>query len=442
MNDPNGLIHWQGRYHLFYQHHPHGAYWSDMHWGHAASPDLVHWTHLPVALAPTPGGPDKDGCFSGCAVADGGVPTLVYTGVRPEVQCLATSADGLITWQKYPANPVIAAPPEGLAITGFRDPYVWRDGDAWYMALGSGVEGVGGMVLLYCSPDLVRWEYLGPLCTGDKARSGEMWECPNLVSLGERHVLIVSPYAKVLYFSGRYAGHRFRPEVQGVVDWGHFYAPQVFTDAQGRRIMFGWVTEGRNTEAQRAAGWSGVMSLPRLLSLRPDGLLGMEPAPELQALRGRHHHAQGVALAAGAYHPLEVAGNSLEIVALFEPGDARRLGLEVRCSPDGAERTAILYDQAEAWLGVRREHSSLCSDVEREAQGGPFALADGEPLRLHLFLDRSLLEVYANGRFCLTSRIYPTRADSLGLRLFAGGGAARLSRLDVWLMSSIWVQRD
>ena len=103
MNDPNGLIYWKGHYHLFYQYVPNDPPWETKHWGHAVSTDLVHWLDLPVALAPTPGGPDQDGCFSGCAVNHDGVPTLIYTGVRGEHQlpCLATSPDDLITWQKY-----------------------------------------------------------------------------------------------------------------------------------------------------------------------------------------------------------------------------------------------------------------------------------------------------------------------------------------------------
>jgi len=135
MSDPNGLMQWRGQYHLFYQHHPHSPLWGPMHWGHAASHDLVHWTHLPIALAPTPDGPDADGCWSGCAVDHDGVPTLVYTGVRStdgrpyrESVCLATSADELQTWTKYAGNPVIPASPEGLEVLGFRDPCVWREG--------------------------------------------------------------------------------------------------------------------------------------------------------------------------------------------------------------------------------------------------------------------------------------------------------------------------
>jgi len=122
MNDPNGLIQWRGQYHLFYQHNPGCPCWGTMHWGHAVSENLVHWTDLPIALAPTPGGPDADGCWSGCAVDNDGIPTLIYTGVFPQRQCIATSTDDLLTWEKHAGNPVIAAPPEGLDVTGFRDP--------------------------------------------------------------------------------------------------------------------------------------------------------------------------------------------------------------------------------------------------------------------------------------------------------------------------------
>src|SRR5262249_42399092 len=159
-------------------------------------PDLVHWKHLPIALAPTPGGPDWDGCWTGCLVDDGGVPALVYTGVSPEVQCLARSRDGGLTWEKEP-RAVIDAPPPGLQVAGFRDPCVWKEEGGFMMAVGLGIKGQGGAVLLYRSPDLGRWEYLGPLVTGRK-ELGEMWECPNFFPLGGKHVLLVSVQGTVL----------------------------------------------------------------------------------------------------------------------------------------------------------------------------------------------------------------------------------------------------
>lgn len=123
MNDPNAPVWFQGEYHMFYQYNPKAAQWDTMHWGHATSPDMLHWKHLPIALAPTPGGPDKDGCFTGCMVVENGKPVIVYTGVNPEVQCLARSED-LKAWTKHPGNPIIAAPPPGIDTPGFRDPHV------------------------------------------------------------------------------------------------------------------------------------------------------------------------------------------------------------------------------------------------------------------------------------------------------------------------------
>lgn len=438
MNDPNGLIYWGGEYHLFYQHNPNGPFWGTMHWGHAVSPDLIRWRHLPNALAPTPGGPDKDGCFSGCAVDNDGVPTLVYTGVSPEVQCVATSADGLITWQKHPGNPVIGGPPEGLEVTGFRDPFVWRENGEWRMVVGSGIRGEGGAVLLYRSPDLLRWEYLGPLCTGSGAETGEMWECPNFFPLGDRHVLIVSPVPlkKSLYFIGRYDGARFTPERQGVLDaGGHYYAPLSLVDALGRRVIFGWLWEGRSDAAQRAAGWAGVQSHPRVLTLGEGGDLRTEPLPELSTLRGERRHYQNLSIPPEGVSP-DVSGDCLEIRAEIDPGAARAAGLRLLASPNGEEETLLLYDREAGNLTLDSSRASLSPEVHRGAHATDLPLASGEPIRLRVFLDRSVVEVYANERRCLTGRVYPTRPDSRKVGLIARGGTATCRSLEAWEMAA------
>lgn len=432
MNDPNGLLLWKGETHVFYQYNPNGAFWGTMHWGHAASKDLVHWTHLPVALAPTPGGPDWDGCFSGCAVDNDGVPTFLYTGVSPEVQCLAVSHDDMITWEKYAGNPVIAAPPDG-DVTGFRDPCVWKEGNEWVMLIGSGWKGVGGTALLYTSADLIHWTYQHPLCIGHREETGEMWECPDFFPLGDKHILLVSPVGSntVLYFVGTYADRKFTPEVSGDCDFGrHFYAAKSLADASGRRLLWGWSWEGRTVEAQKAAGWAGVMSLPRELTLRSDNTLGFAPATELQTLRGAHRHFTGALTE-------PVQGDSLEILAEIAPGDAEAFGLRLRAAPDGSEQTLLTYDRATQRLGLHREQSSLSPDVNRDGQSGKLALAPDETLQLHVFLDRSIIEVFANGRACLTSRIYPARTDSLSLEIYSYGGNAEVRSLDIWDIRAI-----
>lgn len=203
--------------------------------------------------------------------------------------------------------------------------------------------------------------------------------------------------------------------------------------------MWGWLRERRTPEAQVAAGWSGVMSLPRVLTLRPDGLLDMEPAPELSALRGAHTHYDNIELSAASSHVLgDVSGDSLEISAEFEPGDATAFGIKLRCSPDNTEYTLVLYDQTNQQLVVDQQHSSLSDSVNRDIQSAALPLAEGERLHLRIFVDHSVVEVFANGHVCITGRIYPTRADSLGVGLFAHNGSVTLISLDVWQMRSIW----
>ena len=478
MNDPNGLIQWEGRYHLFYQYSPE---FGDVppshrtatlkHWGHAVSDDLVHWEHWPVALTPTPGGPDKDGCYSGCAVDNDGVPTLVYTGVFPQCACIATSTDGLVTWTNHPANPVVAAPPAGLAVPGFRDHSVWSEADGWHQVIGSGIRGVGGTALHYTSPDLIHWRYRGQLLMGDAELTGAMWECPDFFPLGNQHVLMVSAHpgaTAVVYCVGPYAAGTYDGVYRGRVDLGTcFYAPQSMDEdgdaraapqipiescgsgtPQGRRLMWGWLREGRPSAAQQAAGWSGALSLPRVLDLDAAGRLWSAPAPELTALRRRRHTFASLDLNGDRSHPLPgVTGAALEIVAEFAPSATGKVGLGVYCSPDGAEQTQVTYNFVNDRLELDCQRSSRDLTTDRGVSGGPLFRDANAPLRLHVFLDGSVIEVFANGRAAAT-RAYPTRSDSVGVTVFGcepRGSECydvpadlRLTSLAAWEMGAIW----
>lgn len=461
MNDPNGLIYWKGQYHLFYQYNPHGPFHGTIHWGHAVSPDLLRWTHLPLALAPTPGGFDEAGCWSGCAFDRDGVPTLMYTGLRIgstadswiEVQCLATGSDDLWTWTKGRANPVIPAPPPGLDIVGFRDPYVWREDEGWACVVGSGIRGSGGTVLLYRSADAVCWDYVGPLWTRDADATeppwtGSMWECPQFFALGDRHVLIFSIWDEgktyyTAYAVGHYNDDRFTPRVVRRFDLGpEYYAPAVMRDEHGRLLVWGWLREGRRKAARREDGWSGVMSLPRVLSLDDDDRLQVAPADELRALGGDHYHVDSLDVDAVAPHQMPVVnGECVEIIAEFDllKSDARSFGLLVRCAPQREEYTAIVYDSVACTLTVDREHASVAPTSYRGAYTATAASEDGALVALHVFLDCSVVEVYLNHCSCLTERIYPTRADSQGVVVFARDGRAHLRTLDLWQMKKIRV---
>lgn len=424
MNDPIPFF-GNGEYHLFYQHNPNGAFWGTMHWGHTVSRDLVRWTELPIALAPTPGGPDQDGCFTGCVVEEGGQFCILYTGIPrleplQQVQCLATSAD-LISWEKHTRNPVIAAPPGGFGDC-FRDPHAWREADGWWMVIGSELPArKGGAALLYRSPDLIHWDYVHPLFVGDAAETGHDFECPDFFPLGDQHVLLTSR-GQTWWHAGRTADHRFTRERWGVVDGGALYAAKTLRDDRGRRILWGWIREERPGEAQKAAGWSGVLSLPRLLTLRPGtrlrvSSLGIDPVPELEALRGRHQRFENLVLPADESGLLleEVEGDALELLIRFAPMNAPVVGVRVRCSPDGKEYAEIAYDR----------------DARRLVDT-PLELGDGEELVLRIYVDRSVIEAFANGRACQTLRFYPEREDCRGVRLFAQGGKAKIRSVDVW----------
>lgn len=474
MNDPNGIIHWRGRYHMFYQHNPHGAFWGSMHWGHAVSDDLVHWQHLPIALAPTPGSHDADGVFSGCAVDNNGVATLIYSGFlnhRLDFQfpCVATAADeDLIAWHKHPGNPVITKPPEGLDVWQFRDHAVWREDDGyWYQAIGAAIRDVGGAVLLYRSRDLLEWEFLHPLAVGDSSVqepvwTATMWECPLFVPLNgvqnsefltgnsklktqhlelAQHALLVSAWdhatLHTVAMTGEYRDQHFMAQHTYKFDYGdnYFYAPQSCVDAQGRTVLWGWLQEGRPDEATIAAGWAGVMSLPRILWARTDGRIGVEPAPELAMLRGEAHTLGERELLGDV--PIHLASDTCELDLIIQPISVQRCGVVLRRSPDGSEETRVVYDREQGWISIDSTYSSHDPIVKRDVRGGPLVLAEGEPLHLRIFLDRSVIEVFANERACLSGRVYPTQAQADGLALFAEG-AARLLLFQAWPMASIW----
>jgi beta-fructofuranosidase len=448
MNDPNGLIHWRGQYHLFYQYNPHGPLHGQIHWGHAVSADLAHWRELPVALVPTPGGPDAAGCWSGCAVDHDGVPTFIYTGVHPQTVCLATGSDDLLQWTKHPANPVIAGPPAALAAASqgdFRDPYVWREGGRWQMVIGSKAAGRGGLVLRYHSDDLVQWAYGGPLLQGDsqpgeRFAPGAMWECPNFFPLGDGHVLILSAQSAQgellypVYYAGAFDGERLAPRRHDILVHGSiFYAPQVLRLADGRTLMWGWLKEGRPEREALTTGWAGVLSLPIALSALPDGRVGVAPVEELKVLRREHWHYDGRALAEAGGPLAGVRGDALEIVAELSLDEVAVVGLDLLCTPDGRPQARVLYDAALGRLSVEPGPTFASTVATPERYSAP--LPPTGRLRLHVFVDRSVVEVFANDATCLAARVYPAAADGLGVGVSLSAGSARLTALDVWTLA-------
>jgi len=453
LNDPNGLTQRDGEYHLFYQFNPYAPVHDRIHWGHATSTDLVNWRDLPIALTPS-AGPDVDGCWSGVLVYDGDIPTIVYSGRHgdQELPCVATGSPDLIEWTKDAGNPVISAPPADTDVTAFRDHCVWREGERWRQLIGSGIRGRGGTAFLYESADLREWTFIGPLLVGDGASGGSgeadwtgtMWECVDLFRIGEeeaadRDVLVFSAWDDgvthhPLYWSGRYEGDRYVPSALHRLDLGgrYFYAPQSMRDESGRRIMFGWLQEGRPDEAAIAAGWSGVMSLPRLVTAAADGSLHQRPAPEVDALRDEQLISLSSLLAA---EPLDlVRGDQLDIELHLTIPDGGAVTIDVRATDDDAERTVLSLRRrgAGAELSLDRTRSSADPEVDATPRGGEVPVAADGGVDVRILVDHSALEVFAGG-VPLTARVYPTRADALGVRL-SGAGVRAEAR--AWSMAA------
>ena len=459
MNDPNGPIYFAGQYHMFHQYNPRGATWGNMHWAHATSPDMIHWQHQPIALAPTPGGPDSDGVFSGSAVMDKGKVAVIYTAVAPpssptdatlrdgkhvwrETQCLAIAQDSdLRTWKKFPER-VIAKPPAGLAVTGFRDPALWREGEKWMLILGSGVHGKGGMILLYTSTDLQHWTYLHPLVEGSRSTSasmnpvdnGDMWECPDFFPLRDKHVLLISTMGKVRWKVGTYTNQHFTPESEGVVDWGSYYAAKTTLDADGRRILWGWIPEARPDADLIAAGWAGVMSLPRVLSLTAQNELSTEVAPVVESLRvPSNSNGEAVDRTNSSVDDAGPKSRRLHALDALRIKDlAAEIDLELRPKKDGF--TLRLASDLSDFISISCVETSVNRELRVNTVPAQLPGSPGDPVRLRMFLDGSVLELFANNTVAATARVYQNASGPLRLSL---EGDVELLSLHAWQMTPI-----
>ncbi len=313
LNDPNGLAKVDGTYHVFFQHNPYEPVHGHIHWGHASSTDLLTWTDQPLALVPQPGTPDAAGCWTGCVTDDDGIPTAVLTAVPDHAwnagALLARSDRSLVEWA--PDDRVVVGPPFVDGVDEVRDPFVFHVDGHRYVVQGAGSRHGRPQLLLWAADDLEHWVDLGPLLTEDDpvaavVAEANIWECPNLVRVpcadegadGYRWVLVISLWrgedelhelAGVRYLVGDLQpdgpGLRFVASSGGVLDDGPaFYAPQVLPDGD-RVLTWGWAWEVGRTENQvRDAGWAGVLTFPRELSV-VDGTLVARPAAELPGLR-------------------------------------------------------------------------------------------------------------------------------------------------------------
>ena len=458
MNDPNGLVFYEGEYHLFYQHNPFGDTWGHMSWGHAVSRDLVRWEHLPIALY------EADGVmiFSGSAVVDwrntsrfgaSAEPPLVaiYTGhsAAQQTQNLAYSLDRGRTWTKHTGNPVLA-----LNLPHFRDPKVfWHEVTGqWIMVT---VLADQQRVRFFGSPDLRRWAHLSDF--GQAGAVNNEWECPDLFPLAvegrpeaQKWILKVDVNKSIgaQYFIGQFDGMTFvndAPDDQVLrVDCGRdFYAAQSWSDVppkDGRRLWVGWMNNWDYANMTPTSPWRSIFSIPRVLTLReyPEGKrLVQHPIAELARLRQPLYHRVGTNIRTvnAQLAALGDPGAVLEIEVEFGPGSAAEFGLKVRAGP--GEETVIGYDvlAEELWVDRRRSGNTEFAPAFPGRHRGPLPLEQGRT-KLHIFVDTCSVEVFGNdGRAVISDLIFPS-PQSTGLELYTVGGEARLIALEIWTLHS------
>jgi len=480
MNDPNGMVFYDGEYHLFYQYYPDSTVWGPMHWGHAVSRDLVLWQHLPIALSP-----DSLGyIFSGSAVVDwkntsgfgtGGEPPLVAVftyhdpgpdaeGVRDrETQGIAYSTDRGRTWTKYAGNPVL---PNVEGHRDFRDPNVfWHEPSGrWVMALS-----VHDHVELWGSPDLREWSYLSSFGREWGAHGGT-WECPDLFPLtldatGETKWVLIQNLnpggpqggSGTQYFVGDFDGTTFTLDdafasmlrTGGIawLDWGRDdYAGVTWSDAPGApdsRIFIGWMSNWDYAQQVPTAPWRSAMTLPRTLRLQraPTGYrIVTEPVAQLQVLRGMSASLVEMPVTGSRALdlPFPVATSELELAWAVGGADSADFGVEL--SNGLGERYRIGYDGASGdyYSDRRAAGDHTFSDAFADRVHHAPRLARGDTVRMHLYFDVASVELFADGGVTtLTDIFFPTEPFDR-IALYAEGGTVVMAGGRVWVLRGIW----
>lgn len=423
--DPNGAIYWKGRYHLFYIFQDMRLGKKSDHWGHVSSIDLFHWRHHPTLLL--------DGMYSGnCFLNKDGIPTMCYHQVGAGNAMAVALDDDLNNWQKLDA--ITPSTQSGDAHHNkYRswDPFGWVENDTYYAIFGGQRPGIAKSDTLDGE-----WQYVGDLFAHgvEGVSLDEDISCADLFRLGNRDVLLcISHQIGCRYYLGEWKNEQFYPESHAQMSWvdRSFFAPESLLDDKGRRIMWAWLLDKNGFGPRWEGGWSGTMSLPRVLSLGDDGELAMDIPEEIEALRYNTFKKEAFDVQPGTDLVIEdIRGNSLELSIEME-SDASVYGVKVCVSPDGAEETAICYEAAQGMLTVDTRKSGP-EDTPKDVEAGPFTLREGERLQLRVFIDKSVIEVIANGRQAVMRRIFPSQPESLGVCLFSIGATAQVHRLESW----------
>lgn len=428
--DPNAAFYWKGRYHLHYIYEAQAG----TSWAHVSSTDMVHWKWHPTTLTPATMG---HSLFSGTGFfTKEGKPAIIYHGEGSGHNQIAFAEDDLLErWSKpVPVEPRTRS--GALPEMRHWDPDCWLDGDTYYAVSG------GQDPHWMKSPDLKNWEHLGRLLHDtipalDVPRDEDI-SCPNMFRIGDKWMLLcLSHWIGSRYYLGRFQDEKFLPESHGRMNWmcafkggdedADVFAPESLLTPDGRRVMWAWSrVKHRLTDVPVQ---SSIQCLPRELSLPTDGVLRIKPLRELEQLRYDAATEENVTIPADTIHPLRgITGNTLELKITLQPGSARKCGIQVYCDPQGRNGFPITFEPAEKILSMGETKI-------------PLALPPGEDLELRVFLDKSIIEVFANDRLAALAP-YRYAPGDLGVSLLSEGGSVLARKVDAWKLRSIYAGKS
>ena len=445
INDPNGFSYYDGYYHIFFQWYPDGCKHGLKKWGHIKTKDFINYTSPKIALeADKPY--DKDGCYSGSAIVDGDILKMFYTGnvkdennIRSSYQCLAhLDKDGNID----KLGPLIDSVPDAYT-AHFRDPQVFFYGDRYYMLIGAQRKDLKGRIVVYTSKDLNTWSFKGEIDTRLKD-FGYMWECPNYVNVSDRDILIFSPQGlekkeyknQNIFQSGYIIGDldlkkpSFNHGEFKELDKGFdFYAPQIMQEKDGRVILIAWMGVPGDEEKHPSIreGWIHGLTMPRKLSVK-ENILYQEPIEELKKLRDRELIMENIEFE--DFSDKRVEGDSYELI--LEIDRYKSNGFEIMFALGEDEYTSFKYDFKDCLAVLDRDNMIEGLKGIRKAR-----LDNQDSVKIHMFMDKSAVEIYIDGgKEVMTARIFP-RQDSKALKIISKEGKAKIKRLQFWSLKGV-----
>lgn len=481
MNDPNGLSYWQGNWHLFYQAYPPED--KRQHWGHAISKDLVHWEDLPYAIYPSP----ERAVYSGSVYVEDGRAIAMYHGTEVG-NMVATSSDPLLlNWEKVTGNAVIPL----RSKTGFPlpysvfDPSIWKNNGVYYsLSAGRAPKGPGGRQIpvgyLFRSKDLANWEYMHEFVENDRfTLIGDDYACPYFWPIGDRYIMpFFSHMSGGQYLLGDYdtLRNKFVVTHGGKFNFGPaspsgVHAPSAVPDGKGGVIIIFNMNPGKPT-----GEWNQIMTLPRRLTLAGSDEILQEPAGDIESLRYARQEVKPMTIPANKEIVLKnIKGNAMELNLEIDPGKASVFELNVLRSENKEEYTRIVF-MKDRGMGPGRNYrygeiaplrteqpnqpqappasnppiredliilettnSSQHPDVNpRAPETASFMMKEGETLKLRVFIDKSVVEVFVNGKQCVAARVYPSRKDAVGVSLLSHGQNSELKLFEAWQMKNIY----